>query len=94
MRPLGGVAAAQAIAASRVNYIFNLLFSLRYSHSASSEEEIFQLLDSLEEEFLLLELDLDFFRAGARWAVARLGTCRPDGAPRRKGGGRKKGGGK
>lgn len=86
--------AAQEIAALRVDEICNLLFSLRYVHSESSEKEIFQILDSLEGEFLVLELDFNEFRAGARWAVARLRTSRPDGQPRRKGGGRKKGGGR
>lgn len=94
MRPLSAAAAAQEIAAIRVNEICNLLFSLRYLHSKSREEEIFELLDSLEDEFYLLDLDLDVFRTCARWAVVRLKTCRPDNHPRAPGGGRKKGGGK
>ena len=94
MRPPSAAAAAQEIAAIRISDICNLLKSLRYMHSERLEGEVFQLLDKLEGEFLVLALDFDFFRAGARWAVARSGTCRPDGLPRRAGGGRKKGGGK
>ena len=94
MRPPSAAAAAQEIAAIRISDICNLLKSLRYVHSKRSEEEVFKLLDELEGEFFLLELDFEAFRNGARWAVARLGTRRPNGHPRRAGGGRKKGGGK
>lgn len=89
MRPISAVAAAQEIAAIRVNEICNLLFSLRYLHSRSREEEVFCLLDEREEDFHALQLDFDSFRTGARWAVVRQGTCRPDGHPRAPGGGRK-----
>lgn len=89
MRWLSAAAAAQEIAAIRVNEICNLLFSLRYLHSKSKEEEVLCLLDEREEDFHALQLDFEAFRTGARWAVLRLGTCRPDGHPRAPGGGRK-----
>ena len=87
-------AAAQEIAAIRISDICNLLKSLMYLHSERSEEEIFQVLEDLEEEFFILGLDLEIFAGEARWIVKRLETCRPNGQPRRKGGGRKKGGAK
>lgn len=94
MKAPSSEALAQEIAALRVNEICNMLFSMRYSHSKRREEEVFGRLEELEEEFLLLDLDLERFLLGARWAVSRLGTCRKNGQPRAHGGGRKKGGGK
>lgn len=94
MRPPSAAAAAEEIAAIRISDICNLLKSLRYVHSQRSEEEIFQILEDLEEEFFVLGLDFEKFQGEARWIVRRLGTCRPNGHPRRAGGGRKKGSGK